>query len=92
MAFEGEVNNEIYKHPFPHNHHHSNSNSMEHLHQHSQQQYQQAQHHDWADYWTMDRVLRWLDVNDFKPAIDVFKGKKKERSLLLSSLSSFRKN
>lgn len=29
---------------------------------------------DYAEYWTMDRVIRWLDVNDFKPAIDVFKG------------------
>ncbi|KAK4522027.1 uncharacterized protein ATC70_004566 [Mucor velutinosus] len=30
---------------------------------------------DYAEYWTMDRVIRWLDVNDFKPAIDVFKAK-----------------
>lgn len=30
---------------------------------------------DYAEYWTMDKVVRWLDVNDFKPAIDVFKGK-----------------
>ena len=29
---------------------------------------------DYAEYWTLDRVMRWLDVNDFKPAIDVFKG------------------
>lgn len=28
-----------------------------------------------SEYWTMDRVLRWLDVNDFKPAMEVFKGK-----------------
>ncbi|KAI8646098.1 hypothetical protein BD408DRAFT_480123 [Parasitella parasitica] len=28
---------------------------------------------DYAEYWTMDRVIRWLGVNDFKPAIDVFK-------------------
>lgn len=29
---------------------------------------------DYAEYWTLDRVIRWLDANDFKPAIDVFKG------------------
>jgi hypothetical protein len=29
---------------------------------------------DHAEYWTLDRVIRWLDANDFKPAIDVFKG------------------
>jgi hypothetical protein len=27
-----------------------------------------------SEYWTIDRVLRWLEVNDFKPAIEVFKG------------------
>lgn len=26
------------------------------------------------EYWTMDRVIRWLDANDFKSAIDLFKG------------------
>lgn len=30
-----------------------------------------------VDYWTMDKVIRWLDVNDFKTAIEVFKGKNK---------------
>ncbi|KAI7905920.1 uncharacterized protein BX663DRAFT_540592 [Cokeromyces recurvatus] len=28
-----------------------------------------------SDYWTMDRVVRWLEVNDFKPAIEFFKAK-----------------
>jgi hypothetical protein len=28
-----------------------------------------------SEYWTMDRVVRWLDVNEFKPAIELFKGK-----------------
>ncbi|CEP11976.1 hypothetical protein [Parasitella parasitica] len=28
---------------------------------------------DYAEYWTMDRVIRWLDMNDFTSAIDVFK-------------------
>ncbi|CAO3628484.1 unnamed protein product [Mucor hiemalis] len=27
------------------------------------------------EYWTMDRVIRWLDANDFKFAIDLFKAK-----------------
>lgn len=32
------------------------------------------ENHGSPDYWTMDRVVRWLDANDFKPAIEVFKG------------------
>jgi hypothetical protein len=47
---------------------------------------QQAQH-DWADYWTVDRVLRWLDVNEFKPAIDLFKGKEGISTPFTSSLT-----
>ena len=61
MAFEGEVTDNKQLPPFPE--------------KIQQQQQQQQQPQDYADYWTMDRVIRWLDVNDFKPAIDVFKGK-----------------
>lgn len=29
---------------------------------------------DYADTWTMDKVVRWLETNDFKNTIEVFKG------------------
>lgn len=29
---------------------------------------------EYADTWTMDRVVRWLETNNFKGAIDFFKG------------------
>lgn len=29
---------------------------------------------EYADTWTMDKVIRWLETNDFKSAIEFFKG------------------
>lgn len=29
---------------------------------------------DYVDTWTMDKVARWLETNDFKSSIEVFKG------------------
>jgi hypothetical protein len=30
------------------------------------------------EYWTMDRVIRWLESQDFQRAIDIFKSESKK--------------